>query len=454
MPATLDLETLKRLVKAGEIDTVLVCMVDMQGRLVGKRYTGHFFLSNGVKESHNCNYLLAIDMEVEPVPGYKHASWEKGYGDFILKPDLDTLRRLPWLPGTALVLCDVCDHHGEPVPVSPRQILKRQVERARKAGWVSKMAGELEFFCFDESYESARAKDYKNLKHAGWYVEDYVILQTSKEEPLLRAIRNHMDAAGVPVEMSKGEWGPGQEEINLAYAEAVEMADRIAIYKNGAKEIAHQQGKAVTFMAKLSNDLAGNSFHLHSSLWDAKTDKPLFYDKAAPGHMSKLFRHYLQGQLAGAREATFFFAPYINSYKRYAAGTFAPTKAVWSFDNRTAGFRIVGEGGGLRSECRIPGADANPYLAFAATLACGLHGIENKLELEPEFTGNAYAAERVREVPKTLREAVALFGKSKMLRAALGDEVVDHYVHAGEWEQSEYDRRITDYERIRMFERG
>ncbi len=453
MPATLDLDSLKRLVKSGEIDTVLVCMVDMQGRLLGKRYTGHFFLSNGVEESHNCNYLLAVDMEIEPVPGYKHASWDKGYGDFVLKPDLGTLRRVPWLPGTALVISDICDHHGEPVPVSPRQILKRQVDRARKHGWVSKMAGELEFFCFEESYESARAKDYKNLKHSAWYMEDYVILQTSKEEPLLRAIRNHMDAAGVPVEMSKGEWGPGQEEINLAYAEAVEMADRIAIYKNGAKEIAHLQGKAITFMAKLANDLAGNSFHLHSSLWDTKTDKPLFHDKNAPDHMSKLFRHYLQGQIEGARESIYFFAPYINSYKRYQSGTFAPTKAVWSFDNRTAGFRIVGEGGGLRSECRIPGADANPYLAFAATLACGLHGIDNKLELEPQFAGNAYAAEKVREVPKTLREAVALLDKSTMLRAAFGDDVIDHYVHAGAWEQSEYDRRITDYERIRMFER-
>jgi glutamine synthetase len=454
MSGNLDLDTLKRLVKSGEIDTVLVCMVDMQGRLIGKRYTGHFFLESGVKASHNCNYLLTVDMEMEPVPGYKAASWELGYGDFVLKPDLNTLRRVPWLPGTALVISDVYDHHGHEVPHSPRQVLRRQLERARKLGYRVMMAGELELYVFDESFESAHAKDYKNLKPSGWYIEDYHMLQTSKEEPLIRAIRNHMDAAGVPVEVSKGEWGPGQEEINLKYAEALEMADRIAIYKNGAKEIAYQQGKAITFMAKFDYGLAGNSFHLHSSLWDVKSGKALFYDKNGPDHMSKLFHQFLAGQLNCAREATYFFAPYINSYKRFQAGTFAPTKAVWSFDNRTTGFRIVGENSALRSECRIPGADVNPYLAFAAALASGLHGIENKMELEPQFKGNAYEAKRIREVPKTLREALALLDKSKAMRAAFGDDVIDHYIHAGNWEQFEYDRRVTDWERTRMFERG
>ncbi|MGH7185740.1 MAG: glutamine synthetase family protein, partial [Pseudomonadota bacterium] len=390
MSKNLSVDTLKRLIKSGEIDTVLICMVDMQGRLMGKRYTGHFFLESGIKAAHTCNYLLAIDMEVEPVPGYKASSWERGYGDFVLQPDLATLRRVPWLPGTALVLCDVVDHHGHEVPHSPRQILKRQVARAQKLGFSVMMAAELELFVYDESYDSLRAKDYRNMKHAGWYIEDYVIQQTTKEEPLIRAIRNHMDAAGVPVECSKGEWGPGQEEINLKYAEAVEMADRIAIYKNGAKEIAEQQGKALSFMAKIDHNLAGNSFHLHSSLWDPKGRTPLFYDKSAPDGMSQLFRHFLAGQLAGLRESIYFFAPYVNSYKRFSAGTFAPTKAVWSFDNRTAGFRILGEGGGTRSECRVPGADVNPYLAFAAARACGLNGIENKLKLEPAFEGNAY----------------------------------------------------------------
>jgi glutamine synthetase len=455
MPATLTVDALKKLIKSGEIDTVLICMADMQGRLMGKRYTGHFFLESGIEAAHTCDYLLAIDMEIEPVPGYKASSWARGYGDFTLKPDLKTLRRVPWLPGTAMVLCDVVDHHGRDVPHSPRQILKKQAARAKAMGFKVMMAAELELFVFDESYEALRAKDYKNMKHAGWYIEDYVILQTTKEEPLIRAIRNHMDAVGVPVECSKGEWGPGQEEINLKYAEAVEMADRIAIYKNGAKEIAHQQGKAVSFMAKIDHSLAGNSFHLHSSLWDAKSGKPMFYDKAAADHMSPLFRHYLAGQLAGLREAAYFFAPYVNSYKRFSAGTFAPTKAVWSFDNRTAGFRILGDGpNSMRSECRVPGADANPYLAFAAALACGLYGIENKLKLEPAFEGNAYEGKNIREVPKSLRDALALLDKSKILRGAFGDDVVDHYIHAGEWEQQEFDRRVTDYERVRMFERG
>ncbi len=454
MRGRLGIDELKRLIAGGEIDTVLVVMVDMQGRLIGKRVTGHFFLESAMRESHGCNYLLAVDTDMEPVPGYKAASWDLGYGDFVMKADLGTLRRIPWLEATALVLCDVVDHHGHDVPHSPRAILRRQIARAKAKGFVAKMGAELEFFAFDETYESARAKDYKGLKHAGWYIQDYHILQTTKEEALIRAIRNGMDAAAVPVEVSKGEWGPGQEEINLKYAEALEMADRTAIYKNGAKEIAYLQGKAVTFMAKYDYALAGSSFHLHSSLWDAKTDKPLFPDAKGPDGMSKLMRHYLAGQLALAREVAYFYAPNVNSYKRYQAGTFAPTKAVWAVDNRTAGFRLVGEGPGLRVECRIPGADANPYLAFAATIAAGLHGIEAKLELEPKFVGNAYAAKRIREVPKTLREAIELVDNSKVLRAALGDEVIDHYVHAGRWEQFEYDRRVTDWERQRGFERG
>ena len=454
MAGMLDLETLKRLVKTKEIDTVLVALVDMQGRLLGKRLTGHFFLESLAQGTHACNYLLTLDMEMEPVPGFKAASWDKGYGDFTIQPDLATLRRIPWLPATALVLGDVVDHEGGLVPHAPRSMLKRQLARLQRKGYSAKAATELEFYIFDDSFAGAREKGYKGVKPAGWYAEDYHIFQTSKEEELVRAIRNGMDAAGIPVESSKGEWSPGQAEINLVYADALAMADRHAIYKNGVKEIAHGQGKSVTFMAKWDNGVAGSSSHLHSSLWDAKGAKALFHDAKAPHHMSALFRRYLAGQLALAREMTYFLAPTINSYKRFQAGTFAPTKAVWSFDNRTAGFRVLGEGSAMRVECRIPGADVNPYLALAATIAAGLHGIEQKLALERPFAGNAYAAKEIREVPKTLRDAIAALDGSKALRSALGDEVIDHYVHAASWEQAEYDRRVTDWELVRYFERA
>ena len=429
----------------GDIDTVLVAMVDMQGRLVGKRVTGHFFLDHVIREMHVCDYLLTVDMEMEPVPGFKVASWNLGYGDLAIRPDLSTLRRIPWLPGTALVLGDAVNEDGDAIAVSPRAILKRQIAQLRSHGLEARMGSELEFYVFDETFDSARQKDYKDLKTSGWYIEDYHLFQTTKVEPLMRGIRNAMDTAGVPVEFSKGEWGPGQSEINLRYAEALEMADRHVIYKNGVKEIAHLHGNAVTFM--------GSSCHIHSSLWDIKQNKPLFGDEKESGGMSKLFRHYLAGQLVLARDMTYFLAPYINSYKRFQAGTFAPTKAVWSRDNRTAGFRVIGSGPSTRVECRVPGADANPYLAFAATLAAGLYGITEELDLEPSFDGNAYEASEIREVPKTLREALAALDGSSVLRATLGDDVIDHYVHAGRWEQAEYDRRITDWERIRFFER-
>jgi len=454
MKGLLDRGELTRLVEAGEIDTVVVGFPDMQGRLMGKRVTGHFFLDSVIEETHACNYLLAVDMEMEPVPGFKAASWELGYGDFAIRPDLSTLRRTPWLEGTAIVIGDVCDHHGQLLPHAPRSILKKQLARLEERGWTAKLGSELEFYLFDEPYDQAREKDYKKLKHAGWYIEDYHIFQTTKEEGIIRAIRNHMDAIGIPVEVSKGEWGPGQEEINFRYAEALEMADRHVIYKNAAKEIAFLQGKAITFMAKPYYDLAGSSCHIHSSLWEAKTDKPLFHDRADDLGMSKLFRHYVAGLLTLARDMTFFLAPYINSYKRFQSGTFAPTKAAWSLDNRTAGFRVIGAGPGTRVECRIPGADANPYLAFAAIIAAGLHGIDNELELPKPFQGNMYQAKRIPDVAKTLRDALVGLEKSKVLRAALGDEVVEHYLHAGRWEQFEYDRRVTDWEVIRGFERA
>ncbi|MGH6898038.1 MAG: glutamine synthetase family protein, partial [Geminicoccaceae bacterium] len=383
MSGNLDLDALKEQVAAGAIDTVLVCMTDMQGRLIGKRVTGHFFVDQVAEEMHACDYLLAADMEMEPVPGYAAASWDLGYGDFAIRPDLATLRRIPWLEGTALVLGDVVDHHGLLLPHAPRSILRRQVERAMAMGYGVNMATELEFYVFDETYRSARHKGYRGLETAGWYIEDYHILQTTKEEGLIRAIRNGMEGAGIPVEFSKGEWGPGQAELNLRYAEALEMADRHVVYKNGVKEIALLQGKCVTFMAKWDYGLAGNSCHIHTSLVGAD-GAPAF---AAGEGYSEVFRHYLAGQLALARDITYFLAPCINSYKRFQAGSFAPTKAVWSTDNRTAGFRVVGRGPALRVECRIPGADANPYLACAALLAAGLHGIENELEIEPPFSG-------------------------------------------------------------------
>jgi glutamine synthetase len=390
-------------------------------------------------------------MEMEPVPGFKAASWDKGYGDFVIRPDMATLRRIPWLPGTALVLGDVGDHDGNPLPYSPRAMLKQQLERLKAKGFTAKMASELEFYVFDDSYASAREKHYRDLKTAGWYIEDYHVLETTKREPLMRAIRNGIDAAGIPVQESKGEWGPGQEELNLVYAEALEMADRHVFYKNGVKEIAFLHGQAVSFMAKWRQDLAGNSCHVHGSLWHAGDDRPAFSD----GHdETPLFHRFLAGLLGAASGMTFFLAPYVNSYKRFQAASFAPTGICWSRDNRTAGFRVLGHGPATRVECRIAGADVNPYLAFAAFLAAGLDGIERGLELQPEFRGDAYRSERVPSVPKTLREALEHLDRSEVLRRALGDEVVDHYLHAGRWEQGAYDAAVTDWELHRYFERA
>lgn len=452
----LTLDQLKKAVASGEIDTVLVCFVDMQGRLIGKRFHAQFFVDSDAGETHGCNYLLANDIDMEPVPGYEATNWESGYGDFAMQPDLTTLRRIPWLEATALVLCDVVDHHSHaPVPHSPRAMLKAQIARLEAMGMRPLMASELEFYLFDDSYDEARTKGYRTLNPAGHYIEDYHIFQTTKEEGVMRAIRNGLQGAGIPVENSKGEWGAGQEEINVRYTDALEMADRHAILKNGCKEIAWQQGKSISFMAKWDYDAAGSSSHVHQSLWDKAGKKPLFADKKGEYGMSELMRQFTAGQLAHAREITWFLAPYINSYKRFQqTGTFAPTKAIWSRDNRTAGFRLCGEGTkAIRMECRIGGADLNPYLAFAALLAAGIAGIENKMELEPAFSGDAYAGKRLRDVPGTLREATETMRKSTMLRAAFGDGVVDHYVHTAGWEQAEFDRRITDWEIRRGFER-
>jgi glutamine synthetase len=454
MAGNLSLAELKRAVKAGTIDTVIVAMVDMQGRLVGKRFHAQHFVDTAYQETHACDYLLADDIDMEPVPGYAVASWDKGYGDFVLKPALATLRCLPWLDGTALVIADVLDHRHRDLAYSPRAMLKAQVARLHAAKMRAYVASELEFYLFDETYESALAKRYAGLKTTSSYIEDYHILQTTKEEGVMRAVRNGLQGAGIPVESSKGEWGPGQEEINVRYADALEMADRHAVLKNGIKEIAWAHGKCATFMAKWNYALAGSSAHIHASLWDGAGKRPLFFDPKVEHGMSALMRAFLAGQLKYARDITYFLAPYVNSYKRFQVGTFAPTKAVWSRDNRTAGFRLCGEGTeAIRIECRIGGADLNPYLAFAALIAAGLAGVAEKLKLPPPHGGDAYVDGALPEVPKTLRAATDALAGSKMLRAAFGDGVVDHYVHTAKWEQFEYDRRVTDWELMRGFER-
>jgi glutamine synthetase len=455
MTVTYSFDDLKLDVAAGRVDTVIAALVDMQGRLMGKRFQAEFFVESAYEETHSCNYLLATDIEMETVSGYKATSWEQGYGDYTMKPDLSTLRRVPWLEGTALVLCDVYDHHTHAeVPHSPRAILKKQVKRLEAMGMKAFMATELEFFLFDQTYDNARESGYRNLKLASAYNEDYHIFQTTKEEEVMRALRTGLQGAGIPVENSKGEASAGQEEINVRYAEAVTMADRHVIIKNAAKEIAWGKGKAITFLAKWNDRAAGSSSHIHQSLWSADGKNSLFFDKDSEFGMSELMTHYMAGQLAHAGDITYFLAPYINSYKRFVAGTFAPTKAVWSKDNRTAGFRLCGEGTkGIRVECRVGGSDLNPYLAMAALLAAGIAGIEKKMALEPAFVGDAYGAKNIREIPKTLRHATEQLDRSELLRSAFGDDVVDHYVRAGQWEQEEYDRRVTDWEVARGFER-
>src|SRR6266480_1654960 len=401
MPGRLARKQLEQLVRRDEIDTVLAVFPDTFGRLMGKRVVGSYFLDHVADEgAHACIYLFTVDMEMEPLPGFKLTSWERGYGDMKVVPDLGTLRRIPWLPKTALVFCDVYTEAGEPIEEAPRWVLKRQVERAAAQGFVVKTAAELELYCFRESFEEARVKRYQRMTPVASYLEDYHIFQTTKEEPLIRAIRNGMEGADVPIETSKGEWGRGQEEINLRYAEALEMADRAALYKHGTKEIAHLSGAAVTFMAKYAAGAAGS----------ARGGSPLF-------------GHWLAGQLAMARELAYFYAPSVNSYKRYQSGSFAPTRIVAGWDNRTCGFRLCGEGQGFRVENRIPGADANPYLAFAATIAAGLHGITSRLTAPKRYEGNAYEDATLPQVPKTLREAVVELERSKIARAALGERV-------------------------------
>src|SRR3954464_2148300 len=447
----LSLDELKGEGESGAIDTVVAAFTDMQGRLFGKRIQIEYFLDEVVEHgAEGCDYLLALDMEMEPVPGYEMANWEKGYGDFGIAPDMSTLRRIPWLDRTALVLCDVVNHDRSPVVASPRQVLIAVYEGAAEMGYTVQCASELEFYLYKESYAEAHEKDYSGLTPTIPYILDYPILATTMDEAYLGPIRRGMHAAGIPIEFSKGEAWHGQHEVNTRYADAITAADRHTIYKNGVKEIAFLNGISATFMAKPSEKDIGSSCHIHSSLVDGD-GKSAFVD----GHdETDTFRHYLGGMRQYIRELALFIAPSINSYKRYPAESWAPTSVSWGRDNRTCGFRIVGHGESTRVECRIPGADVNPYLGFAAMLAAGLDGIENKLDPGPELIGNAYEAGEAESFPSSLREAVANWEKSDFVTKAFGDAVHKHYLNYGQLEQGLFDKVVTDYERRRMFERG
>lgn len=455
MSGLLTLDQLKQSVSSGHIDTVIVAIVDMQGRLMGKRFHAQHFVETAWEETHCCDYLLATDIEMATPDGFASTSWESGYGDYIMKPDMQTLRMAPWAVKSAMVLCDVLDHHTHSdVEHSPRAILKKQIARLEAMGYSAMAATELEFFTFQQSYDELRDLDYRSMKPISAYNEDYHIFQTAKEEGLMRDIRNQLFQAGIPVENTKGEAEAGQAELNITYSDALNMADNHSIAKNAVKEIAYAHNKSVTFLAKCSADTVGSSSHVHQSL-QANDGTPAFYDASADHSMSKMMKHYLAGQLQHAAELTPFLAPYINSYKRFAPGTFAPTKIIWSIDNRTAAYRVVGAGTpGVRFECRIGGSDINPYLAMAAIIAAGIAGVENKLELPPVFSGDAYAANDAKEIPTNLQDATTTMDNSSMLRAAFGDKVIDHYVHAANWEIKEFAKVVTDYEIKRGFERA
>jgi glutamine synthetase len=447
---TISAEELTLLVEGGEVDTVVLALPDMQGRLQGKRFHARFFLDEVLAHgTEACNYLLAVDVDMNTVDGFAISSWEQGYGDFVVRPDLATLRRVPWQPGTAMLLGDLEWLDGAPVQPSPRAVLRRQLDRLAEHGWTAMAGTELEFIVFRDTYEQAWSSAYRELTPANQYNVDYSLLGTARVEPLLRAIRNGMTGAGMTVESAKGECNLGQHEIAFRFRDALGTADNHVVYKNGAKEIAAQSGMSLTFMAKF-NEREGNSCHLHVSLRDGD-DRPVFAGDGAHG-FSPVFEHWLAGLLAAQREFTLLMAPNINSYKRFALGSFAPTAVAWGFDNRTCALRVIGHGSSLRAENRVPGGDVNPYLALAALVAAGLHGIENELPLEPAFEGNAYGSDKPR-VPTTLRDAAELFEKSSLARSAFGDDVVEHYVNAARVELAAFDAAVTDWERFRGFER-
>lgn len=445
------LQALKTKVARGEIDTVVTVFPDVFGRLVGKRFTGRYFLDHVAGHgTHGCNYLLTVNIEMDPQDGFQLANWEQGFGDFEMRADLSTLRELPWQPATALVICDLFRADGMPVAEAPRSVLRRQLAALEKRGSTAFVASELEFFLFNQSFHDAFQSDYRNLKPSSDYRIDYHTQQPTQDEPIMRAVRNGMTAARVPVESSKGEWGRGQHEVNFVYDEALPMADMHVVFKQGLKEIVTQHGKCVTFMPKPWASEVGSSCHIHASLW--RHGRNLFWDeKRRQG--SATFRQFLGGLMKYAPELCLFFAPTINSYKRYQSASWAPTRMAWSLDNRTVGFRVVGQGSSFRIENRMPGADANPYLAFAATLAAGLAGIDEKLDCGDDYRGNAYGDDSLRALPRSLREAADLLEGSKLARAALGGAVVDFYVHTARLEVQAFDNAVTDWERSRYFER-
>jgi glutamine synthetase len=442
---------LKSQVKSGAIDTVLVAFPDPFGRLVGKRFRADYFLDSVVRHgTHGCSYLLTVNLDMDPLDGFKVANWDAGFGDFAFRPDLSTLRVLPWQPGAALVFCDLAKDDGSLVAEAPRSVLKRQLDLLAAKGLTCYCASELEFYLFNQTYHSAFTGGYRDLQPASDYRIDYHLMQPTRDEPLMRAIRNGMTAARVPIESSKGEWGRGQHEINFTYAEPLAMADMHVLFKQGLKEITEQQGKAVTFMAKYSPAEAGSSCHIHISLW--KGGQNLFWDAKSRAE-SRLGRQFLAGLMKYAPELCLFCAPTINSYKRYQPGSWAPTRMAWATDNRTVGFRVVGHGTAFRIENRMPGADANPYLAFAAMIAAGMAGVEEELECGEEYRGNAYIDPKLARLPGSLRDAVELFDRSKFARAAFGDPVVDFYVHHARIEQQAFSDAVTDWEKVRYFER-
>ena len=447
----LTLGELERLMAAGEIDTVIVGFADMQGRLTGKRVAARLFAEEvAAHGAECCNYLLAVDVDMNTVEGYAMSSWETGYGDMVMRPDPSTLRLIPWLPGTALVMADLLSTGGDLVAVAPRSILRRQLDRLAQRGLAAFVGTELEFIVFDDGYRDAWAAGYRNLRKATDYNVDYAIHASTRLEPLLRDIRLGMDGAGMYCEGVKGECNPGQQEIAFRYDDALVTCDNHTIYRNGAKEIADLHGKSLTFMAKF-DEREGNSCHVHLSL-RGSDGTAVFADDDDPAGMSGMFRSFLAGQLATLRELTLWYAPNINSYKRFVAGSFAPTAVAWGLDNRTCALRVVGRGHSMRMECRAPGGDVNPYLAVAALIAGGLHGIDQGLELNVGCAGNAYTGDAPR-LPTTLSEAAALFDASAVARGAFGDEVVDHYLNNARVELNAFNAFVTDWERVRGFER-
>lgn len=440
----------------GSIDTVVIAFPDMHGRPVGKRVTAPYFASHAAEHGiEACEYLLAVDVDMNPLPGYRFANWDTGYGDVVCQPDYATARLIPWLEGTAMVVADLRDESGAPVEVSPRQILRRQLERAAERGFRVCSATELEFFLFRDSYEDASARGWRGLTPHTSTIEDYQMLQTSREEYIVRRIRNEMLGADIPVEFSKGEAGRGQHEVNVTYDESLVTADRHLVFKNGIKEIAAQEGRAATFMAKWTMDDVGSSCHVHTSLWDAASGEALMADPSDPsgGGLSVVGRRFLAGQLFAARELAWCAAPTVNSYRRYVPGSWAPTACVWGEDNRTCGFRLVGRGAGRRIESRVPGADVNPYLALAASIAAGLYGIDNELEPGEGYQRNAYSATDVPRLPTTLIEAIAELRDSAVALEAFGPEVHHHLLNTAQQEWEASNRYVTDWELARNFER-